>query len=100
MELLLTISSIILIISLYVNYNLYSKFISAQSLINENDNKFVEFYLEFVKSFNLIQKVDKGGAYSTEDEVGYAFNIIKGLINDMHLQFKTIINGEGTQSEE
>lgn len=94
MEVLLLISAVLLGISLFFNYNQYQRGLNLEQIIREfgeEQNKlsgsvfdFMEHLLEvYVKVLAKLERIDRNGAFATDDEVGFVFNTLKDTIEDL-----------------
>ena len=83
----LSITGIILIISSFIVYNLYQQnqqleeFISntnkRESKIYEDAEKYYRAFLKlFTEAYQEMERVDKRGSFSSDDEVGFSFKVI------------------------
>ena len=80
------ILTILLIISLYVNWNLYRKV----GILEKYATKFLSELTNLKQRIEVASKVmneaDIRGSFSSDDEVGSAFKIIKDCIDYMNSQ--------------
>ena len=93
-----------LLILLYIIFNLYSKIDKLESLLTEQNR--AEEYANLVYDNLLkllikckveIDSIDKRGTYSSDDEVGFAFKIIKGSIENLVYEIKKLNDVEETK---
>jgi cell division protein FtsB len=58
--------------------------VENQDLLEEEAERYYTYMLKiFVKAQFEIERIDKRGAYSSDDEVGFAFNVIKHAIQNV-----------------
>lgn len=77
----------LLAISILINVNLYiqnNKYID----LNNSNLKYYDLLLRnllklFLEVRKRIDSVDKNGSFSSDDEIGFAFKIIEGTINNL-----------------
>ena len=94
LEIMLTISIVFLIISIYVNYNLNKKLEESEDYINDLENSNLNFYTWFNNfktkignSQSKIKQVDRIGSFESDDETGFIFKTLKDVINDLNKEF-------------
>lgn len=81
----------LLILSLFVNYNLYNKISAYDESIDEAE-KYVEQITTYTKdlkrhtqnAYDRMQQLDNKGIFEADDEVGYVFNELKVLIEELN----------------
>lgn len=77
----------LLAISVLININLYIQNNKYIDLNNSNLNYYDLLLRNLLKLFLEVRKridsVDKNGSFSSDDEIGFAFKIIEGTINNL-----------------
>ncbi len=98
---------IIILLSFFV-YNLYrqneqlEKFINEvelekQTLRTEAENYYLAFLNLFYQAQTDMDRIDKRGSFSSDDEVGFAFKIIHTAINNVVLKLQELKDQEEEQ---
>ena len=96
--LIITITvTICLLISLYINFNLYSKNDVLEEQVN-NINKIetqavdlVEnLLLTYIKVLTRLKRVDSKGSFESDDEIGFVFKAIKTTIEDLKIELENL----------
>lgn len=93
------LASLIITALCFVVYNLYhqskqlEEFIlgveKREKQINEDAEKYYTAFLHlFIEAQSELKRVDKRGAFSSDDEVGFAFKVIKTSIDNVVLKLK------------
>lgn len=82
-ELILYISIFINIILIYGIYNVFRKYGMITQKLFDYEDKIVDIFIQFKKSYDNIIRLDKKGVYSTDDEVGFSFEILKRNFVDL-----------------
>lgn len=92
----------ILGISIFTNLILYFKVVKLENLLNESSVYYYNYLKNllalFVSASKKMEAVDKNGSFSSDDEVGFVFKIIKGVIADL-LGNLTSIKGQLDEQE-
>jgi hypothetical protein len=95
----------LLLISLYINYNLYSKITPLENAISKGlilEEEFLKYYdailYLLVSAKTEMDKIDGKGTFSSDDDVGFAFKVIQTAINNLVLKMKQL--GGKTNDEE
>lgn len=95
----------LLLISLYINYNLYSKITPLENAISKGlilEEEFIKYYeailILVISAKTEMDKIDTKGAFSSDDDVGFAFKVIQTAINNLVLKMKQL--GGKTNDEE
>ena len=98
---IIIVLSIALVVSLFINWNLFTQVgileegIKGTGKIEQSALNVYEFFLKtFTHALNDMQRVDKNGAYSSDDEVGFAFRVIMDSIEQVKLQIEKIVDPE------
>ena len=88
------ILSVVLAISLLVNYNQLRKQEAQTEYIEELENSNTEYYTFFQQlkskvgeANSQIRNADRQGAFEASDEIGTSFDIIKEVIEDLNRGF-------------
>jgi len=102
----MTISlGVALLVSLYIIYNQYEKIIKLEDIVSQDytdyDMLLNKLLKLFVSAKQKLNKIDKNGAFSTDDEVGFAFKLINTVIVDIHTQLNNLsIDFNDTNTDE
>jgi hypothetical protein len=92
---IIIILSVLLILSIFININLFRKNEAhetyAAELENSND-KYSEFY-QYLKrrldeSYSKIKQIDRIGSFESDDETGWIFKTIKDIVKQLNEFFK------------
>ena len=91
MMITIIILSIVLVVSLFVNYNQLRKQEAQSDYIEDLEQSNLDYY-EFMQGLKTkvsqanseIRNADRLGAFESSDEVGASFNIIKEVIDDLN----------------
>ena len=105
-EILIVSLSAALGLSLYINYNLYSKIRVIKTLAEyEIEERVIEFFtgvLNRVKRTKEdLHQVDRRGAFKADDEVGFTFTAINDIIKALETELTNInkkLHGEEEES--
>lgn len=79
----LIFSILILIVSLYANYNLYVKYNALEETANENVDFIMSIRSRVLSQRSYLKQLDRKGAFESDDEVGYFFKELKKIVNDI-----------------
>ena len=89
------ILSVLLIISIFVNINLFRKNEAQEDYINElelSNTQFDEFFQQLKRrldqSYSKIKQIDRIGSFEADDETGWIFKTIKDIVNQLNEFFK------------
>lgn len=74
---------LILIASLYANYNLYVKYNALEETANENVDFIMSIRSRVLSQRSYLKQLDRKGAFESDDEVGYFFKELKKIVNDI-----------------
>ncbi len=81
---------VLLLLSLFIIINLYRKVERLEGMVADAENTAINVYnvmLEiFVSASTELERVDKRGAFASDDEVGFTFRIIKEVIEQVKYQ--------------
>lgn len=77
MLVILIITILALLPSLYVNYNLLRKNEKLEEAMDEQYKVIVNVRNLIKESSTKIQEIDKNGAFSSDDEIGFFFRSVK-----------------------
>lgn len=59
--------------------------------IEEDVEKYYKYFLEiFTEAYNQMKRVDKRGAFSSDDEVGFSFKVLLKSIEDVSNKLKNM----------
>ena len=76
--------SIALLASLFANYNLLKNYEQSEEYV-ENLETWVKEFSKTITAMNQeINKIDKRGSFSSDDEVGYFFKELKKIISKLN----------------
>ena len=78
------ILALALIGSLFVIYNLLRKYEQGEEYIENLETWFVQFSKTVTNMNKEMEKIDKKGAFSADDEVGYFFKQLKKIIKQLN----------------
>ena len=88
------ILSVVLAVSLFVNYNQLRKQESQTEYIEELENSNTEYYTFFQRlktqigeSNSKLKQVDRLGSFEADDETGFAFRELKDIYDDLNRGF-------------
>lgn len=98
---IISICILIIILLGFFIYNLYQQNAQLEEFIKETEKKEVKiyedaqkYYLAFLHLFteakSQLDRVDKKGAFSSDDEVGFSFKVIKTAIDNVVVQLETL----------
>jgi uncharacterized FlaG/YvyC family protein len=73
-----------LIGSLYANYNLLKNYEQSEEYISNLETWFVQFSKTVTDMNREMEKIDKKGSFSSDDEVGYFFKQLKKIIQQLN----------------
>lgn len=83
MIVVLILVSLLLIGSLYANWNLYKKYESLEEIALENEEFIKAIRNRVMSQQSYLKQLDRRGAFESDDEVGYFFKELKKIINDI-----------------
>lgn len=63
-------------------------------LLKEVENYYRIFLGLFSEAYSNMQRVDKNGAYSSDDEVGFAFKVLYNSIQEVYIKLKEMTPNE------
>jgi len=63
----------------YVIYNLYSKNVKLEEMIQKQDQVLREASATINESDRVIKEIDKLGAFQSDDEIGFFFQAVKEI---------------------
>ena len=88
------IISVILLISLLINFNQMRKQEDLESYIEELENSNTEYYTFFQRlktqigeSNSKLKQIDRLGSFESDDETGFAFQELKNIYEDLNKGF-------------
>jgi hypothetical protein len=98
------LSCLVIILS-YISFNLYHKLQLLEKKIEDDVSTEERAFLVYDNILKLLIRckveldtVDKRGSYSSDDEVGFAFRIIKGSIENLVHEIKNLSEDEETKN--
>lgn len=81
----------------FISFNLYRKNSQLESALKETgkiEDEVVTFYEVMLRIFmnaeGEMRRIDKRGAFSSDDEVGFGFKVIKTSIENVVVQLKSL----------
>ena len=78
------ILSLLFLASLFANYNLLKNYEQSEEYV-ENLETWVKEFSKTITAMNQeINKIDKRGSFSSDDEVGYFFKELKKIISKLN----------------
>ena len=90
----ITILSVILTISLLINFNQMRKQEALESYIEELENSNTEYYQFFTtlksrinESNSKLKQIDRLGSFEADDETGFVFTELRDIIEDLNKGF-------------
>jgi len=83
MEFLVVFLILLLLGSLYVIYNLYSKYAQLEVIAQENVDFIMSMRNRVLNQQSYLKQLDRKGAFESDDETGYFFKELKKIINDI-----------------
>lgn len=88
---------------IYIIYNLYVNLTEIENKIQIILNDKLNFY-NFIlglltKCYSEIDKVDKNGSFSSDDEIGFAFGVIKGSIQETLSEIEKLKEEESAEEK-
>ena len=76
--------SIALVASLFANYNLLNNYEQSEEYV-ENLETWVKEFSKTITNMNQeLDKIDKRGSFSSDDEVGYFYKELKNIISKLN----------------
>ena len=88
MIIVVNVAIIIFLIMSYVIYNLYNKNVKLEDAVIKRDNILLNMSDLIKISEKKLEQVDKLGAFKSDDEVGFFFETVKGIqeqLNDFKI---------------
>jgi len=98
--------TVVVIILGYVCYNLYMKVSAYEKIVNTDidaiETRALTFYTLvmaiLVNTHSELKRIDKNGAFASDDEVGFTFNTILELIEQTKTQIQKL-GGDNTEND-
>jgi len=88
------ILSVLLLISVFVNFNQIRKQEANESYIEELENSNTEYYQFFTtlksrinESNSKLKQIDRLGSFEADDETGFVFTELRDIIDDLNKGF-------------
>ena len=88
------ILSVILFISIFINFNQLRKQESLEEYIEELENSNTEYYQFFTtlksrmnESNSKLKQIDRLGSFEADDETGFIFTELRSIIDDLNKGF-------------
>ena len=86
--------SVLLTASVYVNINLYKKFEKLEEMAEnsvdtllENEKFLNQLKNRVMSQQSYLRQLDRIGSFEADDETGYFFKEMKGIVNDIAVYF-------------
>lgn len=99
MELLfIVILSVLTILFGYTTYNLLRKNERLEDDLNDADEFVLSIFSNLEKAYERLQSVDRLGSFEADDESGFIFDKIKGILEEINNEYD--LNGETQTKEE
>lgn len=89
-----------LIASVYVNYNLYSKYNTLEETAKENVDFILSIRARVLSQRSYLKQLDRKGAFESDDEIGYFFKELKKIVNDIATYLEMEPDSDGDSQEE
>ena len=90
----ITILSVILLISLLINFNQMRKQEALESYIEELENSNTDYYQFFTtlksrmnESNSKLKQIDRLGSFQSDDETGFIFTELRDMIDELNKGF-------------
>ena len=83
MEIIITILCLIIAGLIYAVYNALRKLEAQEAYSTELGSFIVAMHTRIVEDYKRLKDVDRRGAFEADDEVGYTFQTIKSIIDDL-----------------
>tara|TARA_R100001460_G_scaffold76748_3_gene117729 strand:+ start:80 stop:358 length:279 start_codon:yes stop_codon:yes gene_type:complete len=83
LEIIIGILSLLVVILGYTTFNLLTKIEKAEDIIISNSNFINSFSSELERTQKRLDKIDEKGSFKSDDEIGWFFNEIKILQNNL-----------------
>ena len=94
MILTITVLSVLLIVSVYINVNLTKKFENMEEIaensvdvLSENEKFLKELKNRVLSQQSYLRQLDRIGSFESDDETGYFFKEMKEIVNDIAVYF-------------
>ena len=94
MILTITVLSVLLIVSVYINVNLTKKFENMEEIaensvdvLSENEKFLKELKNRVLSQQSYLRQLDRIGSFEADDETGYFFKEMKEIVNDIAVYF-------------
>jgi len=95
------ILSLLVLILGWTTWNLYSQVSVMEDFIKKTNKREEKLYTEienyykiflslFTEAYSNIQRVDKHGSFSSDDEVGFAFKVIYNSIKEVQTKLQSL----------
>ena len=88
------ILSILLLVSVFFNFNLLRKIEANEDYVNDLENSNTEFYTFFTElkkqvnaSNSHLKQIDRVGSFESDDETGYVFQEMKSILQKLNQRF-------------
>ena len=92
---IIIILSVLLILSIFININLFRKNEAHETYADEletSNTRYEEFYQHLQRrldeSYSKIKQIDRIGSFEADDETGWIFKTIKDIVKQLNEFFK------------
>lgn len=96
---ILLIVILLLMASLYANYNLYTKYDNLEKIAAQNEEFIIAIRNRIMSQQSYLRQLDRKGAFESDDEVGYFFKELKKIVNDISINLDIELPDSMDQSE-
>jgi hypothetical protein len=97
MEFMVLFLVLLLLVSFYVIYNLYTKYQTLERVAQENVDFIFSMRNRVLSQQSYLKQLDRKGSFEADDEVGVFFNELKKVINDIAVYLE--IDDEPSEEE-
>lgn len=94
MVILVYVTIVLLIGSIYINVNLLRKFEQMEGMVEysvdeltKNENFLIELKNRVLSQQSYLRQLDRIGSFEADDETGYFFKEMKDIVNDITVYF-------------
>ncbi|WWT39501.1 hypothetical protein [Microcystis phage Mel-JY01] len=98
MEYILVVCILLLILSIFINYNLYVNFKKATKLAMDNEDFIFSIRNRVLEKQSELKAIDRRGSFEADDEVGFIFKDIQRIINDIAIFLDLEVDDDGEKT--
>ena len=105
MEFIVLFLVLSLIVSVYVSYNLYTKYQRLEEIsienaqVAENTQEFLnQIRRRIMSQRSYLKQLDRRGAFESDDEIGFFFKELKKIVDDISTNFE--MDGEEIEQDQ